>query len=80
MSLLMNSSGERPVRPSHSGTQPAPGATRSGGAIVERRSDFLLLLQLLLRGANAVDGCAVSATMRAADAIFMILSLVLYYC
>jgi hypothetical protein len=31
MSLLMNSSGARPVRPSHSGSQPALGAIRSGG-------------------------------------------------
>jgi len=34
ISLAMNFSGERPGRSSHSGTNPASGAVRSGGSIV----------------------------------------------
>ena len=82
MSLFMNSSGDRPSRPSQSGIHPASGATRSGGAAVEEASlvevtaavevaGTLILVLNDREGAKAVRVGRRVATRRAVDEIFM---------
>ena len=66
ISLFINSSGVKPSRPSHSGTYPASGATRSGVVVDEEVSGFSMVENRLdVRrdeegGANAVQVLASS--------------------
>jgi len=72
ISLLTNSSGDNPVRPSHSGTHPASGAIRSGGdEMVDDASCVTMELDEGVKNADADDAKSSRAAV-AADVIFMI--------
>ena len=73
MSLFINSSGVKPVRPSQSGSHPASGAIRSGAEVV---SGFSIVDASLVEsgesGAGAKALVVARVESRAAAVIFMV--------
>ena len=76
MSDSINSSGDNPVRPSHSGSHPAPGASRTKEASSIVEASYAVPPRLEIVDWNAfVDGNAMNAVNTAAE-IFIFLCLV----